>query len=364
MDADRLRELAVQHGMDGAGYSYEEWEPLGPHVAVWDDPDWGYLTGSPPDMEDVGSGGGNLTFAFAPDRANDFPEVVEHDGSAYRRVALGHFTDGESECTCFVVLDVTSEAAGEPVAVPLPEALRYLSNGEAEAGPELAGVIQAGPGWTMGDNAAAVAKVGPVGFHFTGGGGKPHPECDRCDGDGYIAREGGAWAVYDRQEIHFSIADNGCIYRTWENGDPYGEPLEFDGEPLLAAPVPDTDDDTPFAVVGVGNFGTSQGRPDVAWFGLATATAVVDETVLVADEHPEDQGVVVRAITVADYHWVDAFGSLAPDAYYNAGPEDAARILCALGSALLAHLGVSSDGDEWTASSLSEAVGCEVKSPV
>jgi len=36
----------------------------------------------------------------------------------------------------------------------------------------------------------------PGGWKFTGTSGEPHPECDRCGGEGSIESLGGAWAVY------------------------------------------------------------------------------------------------------------------------------------------------------------------------
>lgn len=149
----RLEQLSQQYGMDGGGYCFENTdiqELKG--CVVWDDPDFDYLTGEAP----TDTQGKSCFFTFSPnDDSREWPKsidvlVFEDETWHYSLVATGFFFEMDTECHC----------RGKMVDGGF--GLEWEATGNV-----------------MDD---------------------PQPDCQRCEGDGLLTREGGAWAVYTLEE--------------------------------------------------------------------------------------------------------------------------------------------------------------------
>jgi len=174
----RLKELSVGYGMDGGGYEFEDApEPLGGAVVVWGDPDLDYLG-----LQDEDRDCPVDLFAFAPNSGHfprhEFPKSFKEGDQRYVRVNQGDLPESQPECNCNGHLAVFTGAAGEPQK-PLSggQVAKFLKAGaliedDVEDGDELV--------WEFSDKTADT----------------PYPDCDRCDGDGFVTSSGGEWAFY------------------------------------------------------------------------------------------------------------------------------------------------------------------------
>lgn len=151
MNDEAIKRANYGYDLDGGGYSFEEAPPtLGGAVIVWTDPDLDYLG-----LSDVMPGRDFYglscpVFAFAPNsghfRPYDFRRTYKDGDDTYVRICHGDFTETDRECHCH-------------------------------------------------------GKWGPDGWEATGDtSDDPHPECERCEGDGYVVSPGGEWAIYALEE--------------------------------------------------------------------------------------------------------------------------------------------------------------------
>lgn len=141
-----LKQLSIGYDLDGGGYEFEAApDALGPCVAVWTDPDFDYLPIERP------RGYYSLSlpmFALAPNsghfRRHEFPQsFIDSDGDTYRLVSSGVLYGSDRDCHCHGMADVSG-------------AWFYTGN------------------------------------YMDGA----DPNCERCDGTGYIDSAGGEWALY------------------------------------------------------------------------------------------------------------------------------------------------------------------------
>lgn len=145
----RIEQLNNGYGLDGGGYSFENIpsdHPLTDKGVIWDDPDLDYFLGADIVPHEHRNGLCMvLVFNVGAVGAPEFPEYwLDSDGDCMLRVCFGWVSETDRECNCH----------GEPNDV---------------------------------DGC----------WGFTGDtSDKPYPECDRCDGDGYVTSDGGTWAIY------------------------------------------------------------------------------------------------------------------------------------------------------------------------
>lgn len=178
-DPGYIRQLNIGYDLDGGGYTFTAPDDAVLQAlpcVVWEQPNLDYTGG----YEHCQGRMADL-LAFAPNSGHfpgiEFPKSVPRDGGELK--LLGTWSTGESdhECNCRGKFVETSGAAGEPqpltreqlkkftVAVPITRALLL-----ADA----------------------------VGWEFTGtSSDHPYPDCDRCEGDGYVKSSGGEWALYE-----------------------------------------------------------------------------------------------------------------------------------------------------------------------
>jgi len=164
-DARYLETLSIGYGLDGGGYAFERPDPalgLPSGSVIWDDPDFDYILGS--DMVPHDNRGDTLLFAFLPhvhlysDDPSPFPATLAGpwEDTEYRQVCAGYLCDTDRECNCHGKREETSGAAGEPT-------------------PDVDGM-----GWFYTGNVMD----------------DPNPDCERCEGYGYVDSAGGMWAIY------------------------------------------------------------------------------------------------------------------------------------------------------------------------
>ena len=195
---DRLTKLSIGYGLDGGGYSFEDAPAAvgGAHtcydaagtatevqgsVVMLDDPDWDYLPFERP--QDY-YGLDCPTVMFAPNsghfKAHKFPESYsDGDGDTMVKIAEFRSTETDRACCCHGHLEEWTGAAGEPQEpTPAGKVLRWVNSGRA---------------YVEEDSRDADKLC----FKHTGNtDDMAYPDCDRCDGDGYVTSRGGEWALY------------------------------------------------------------------------------------------------------------------------------------------------------------------------
>lgn len=169
---ERLAHLASQHHMDGGGHEWTPCDESTPELAArgcvaWDDPDWDYLTGDRPDGVERGA---SVSFVWdpVPEYCSDpgpLPDRVSlpsKPGMIMRALSHGTFYPRDTECDCRGRPHEPTGAAGDS------DAWEYTGNTKDPA----------------------------------------RPDCDRCEGTGYIDCDGGPWAVYatDLDPDYYAIA--------------------------------------------------------------------------------------------------------------------------------------------------------------
>ena len=159
---------------------------------MWDDPDpdtvpW--CTG-----DDSGSsrhafyGLSCPVYAFAPNSghfsATEWPKSYKVKGDTFVLIRDGRLNETDHECNCHGNLVEWMGAVGEPTKpISAAKVLKWLSSGKATNSPPL------------------VNKKPKFFWDFSGDSSdKPYPDCERCDGDGYINASGGEWALYALKE--------------------------------------------------------------------------------------------------------------------------------------------------------------------
>jgi len=194
MDDDRIKHLNEAYDLDGGGYSFED-APEGLKdcaCVVWTDPDpdsvpWIVEEGRSARYEFYGLD--CPVYAFAPNSghfpATEWPKEYKDGDSTYELVRQGSLEETDRECNCHGRLDWWTGAAGEPrEPIPAEKVLAWIAEGKVALDAEAIGTHQRGRFYC----------------EFSGNSSdKPHPECTRCDGDGYVNSDGGSWALYARK---------------------------------------------------------------------------------------------------------------------------------------------------------------------
>lgn len=189
MKHQQILELNYANGLDGGGYSFEN-PPKGLKglgCAVYTDPDPDYV----PWCCGTDSGSARHAFyglscpvyAFAPNSghfaATLWPESFKDKaGDTMVKVRDGRLTESDTECHCHGELENWTGAAGEPnKALGLAKLTKWI-----------------GMGWVKPKTFQGRPKFY---WNFTGNSSdKPHPDCPRCDGTGYVTFPAGEWALY------------------------------------------------------------------------------------------------------------------------------------------------------------------------
>ena len=178
MTPERLEQLSIGYDLDGGGYAFEEaYEGIGSGVVMWADPDWDYLPFERP--QDYYSLSCPL-IAFAPGGLHDFPdEFDDEDGDTYFKVAEFTCYGSDRECRCHGKLVEWTGAAGEPdKPVRGQTAIVWVCDHDVKVDPD-------------------TPKDSDLYFEHTGNtSDAPYPDCNRCEGSGYVDSEGGTWALY------------------------------------------------------------------------------------------------------------------------------------------------------------------------
>jgi hypothetical protein len=184
MTPQRLTELSIGYDLDCGGYEFDNAPPeLGEHVVTLDS-DMAIKDLGPFERDDFW-GLSCPVFAFAPMLYNHkFPESYPGpwDDTTMVKAQEGTLYETDRECHCHGKLVEWCGAAGEPLQ-PLPrEAARRFVQVEVKI--------------ATGTDSAFTA-MGPLFFKHTGNVmDAPYPDCNRCDGDGYVESPGGTWALY------------------------------------------------------------------------------------------------------------------------------------------------------------------------
>jgi|6_EtaG_2_1085325.scaffolds.fasta_scaffold62706_3 hypothetical protein len=146
---ERITEINNGYGLDGGGYSFEN--PDADHplantgVLLWDDPDLDYFLGSDVVPHEHRYASCMVLVFAAYDGSYTFPNAwLDDDDDKITKVCEGVTYGTDRECNCH----------GQP------------NDGQTP--------------WLYTGNCMDV----------------PYPNCDRCDGDGYLDSPGGTWAIY------------------------------------------------------------------------------------------------------------------------------------------------------------------------
>lgn len=195
----RLEEISISHDLDCGGYEYSavgsEWQKIlgeAPYrhtlcATIEADIFGGEVMGSSRDFFGFNIYELRCPIIFFdpcgiycnPDTTT-WPNGLPDADGPYTLIIQGWLNEYESDCHCHVRLIKWTGAAGEFAKPLAPE--------------KVAAFIE--------EHKIEDAPVGvPLTFEFTGNcSDKPYPDCNRCDGNGYITSEGGLWALYDQVE--------------------------------------------------------------------------------------------------------------------------------------------------------------------
>lgn len=219
-DKDYIKQLGIGYDMDGAGYTWAAptdcaaLEAL--PVVVWSDPDLDYIA-----SDACPKGHSADLLVFAPNSGHfpavEYPEeilIASNDGHAkMKRIAVWNAGESDHACNCHGKFVETSEAAGEPQAMALEEV-----NAIVNAGVQI--------------SVSLLLQQVKVGWEYTGNSADHcRPDCDRCEGDGYVKSSGGEFALYewDEEWTDDEPSDDELSEDAIQEGDP-GDAESFDGE--------------------------------------------------------------------------------------------------------------------------------------
>ena len=193
MNRKRITELNCGYNLDDGGYSFEN-PPKGLKglaCVVWEDPDpdtvpWCTGDDSRSSRHDF-YGLSCPLYAFAPNSghfaATEWPKSYKTNDGMMVLIRDGRLSSSDRDCHCHGKLEEWTGAAGEPdKPIGQTKHIRWLSLGLV--------------------NAKHYTGTKPKFFwEFTGDSSdKPHPDCKRCDGTGYVTSDGGEWALYALKE--------------------------------------------------------------------------------------------------------------------------------------------------------------------
>lgn len=182
--------LTNAFGLDGGGYEFVKApRALGNSVAIYDDPDPDYVPGL---HETIGHDLYGLClpmYAFAPSKnpfaskKYDWPDTFTHDEEQYKLAVHGDVSQSCPECNCHGKLVPWTGAAGEPdEPIAGAKLASWLMTSRVPWDSELHGRTD---GWSG------------VMWECSGDSDDPaHPDCERCEGSGYLVAPGGGWALY------------------------------------------------------------------------------------------------------------------------------------------------------------------------
>lgn len=182
--AEYIKQLSIGYDLDGGGYTFAT--PTDPELValpcvVWAQPDLDYTGG----LEYARGRSADL-LVFAPNSGHfeeiTFPPRVAGDDGEFVKIGEWRSQKSAHDCNCRGRLVETSEAAGEPRALTRDQLDRFIN----KSGIPIA-ISLLLPGET-------------VGWEFTGNmQDHAYPDCNRCDGEGFVPSHGGEWALYEWQ---------------------------------------------------------------------------------------------------------------------------------------------------------------------
>ena len=177
-DKEYLRNISIGYDLDGGGYEFEAADIDGLRelpCAIWSDPDLDYMG-----LQDSAYDYYSLScpiLAFAPNsghfEAVNYPERIGSGDSIYQKRSSGIVQGSDRDCNCQGEVGVCSGVSG--MELSREQCAQY-----AEAGINM-----------------DLAFKNRVAWEYTcDSSDKPRPDCDRCDGTGYVDSMGGEWAIY------------------------------------------------------------------------------------------------------------------------------------------------------------------------
>ena len=178
--------LTIAFELDGGGYEFTvPPEPLKSFGAfIWTDPDPDFLSDF---TNEFFYELDNPVYAFRP--LHYFTETVEwpkqfkdQDGDTLTLITHGERPSSEFKCNCAGHLIKFAEGNGTAKPLPTETVLKWIIEGSVAIPDALEKFT-----WGFDQN----PKWGQV--HKEN---KPHPECERCEGEGYVDVPAGQWALY------------------------------------------------------------------------------------------------------------------------------------------------------------------------
>lgn len=174
------RAFEIGYDLDGDGYTVDYVDGIGEPWSgciAWSDPDWPYTDVRQFDRDmlvmDVGS-----------QHSREWPTRVTYGNSHYFLVDSGFVNGSDHDCDCW-----GAASFGTPDDKVYTKKLLELVN--------MTGV----------DFSEALTFFG-LEWEYTGDSGHksmPRPDCQRCDGDGYVDSPGGPWAVYRLTDVPSTV---------------------------------------------------------------------------------------------------------------------------------------------------------------
>lgn len=174
------RAFEIGYDLDGGGYTVDyvdgmdhEWSGC----IMWNDPAWPYTDVRNSDIDllvmDVGSY-----------HEREWPTRVEYGGSDYFLLDEGRLNGSDHECSC------RGNASFDP-----PDVFKHTK--------DLIRIVE----MTNVDFDKALDFFGLEWEPDDRGHGKsvPYPDCQRCDGDGYVDSPGGPWAIYRLTDVPSTV---------------------------------------------------------------------------------------------------------------------------------------------------------------
>jgi len=193
-----IDELNAAYGLDLGGHTFEEPPDVLAGTVVWESPDSDYV----PWISDHAKGLRSIyTYAFAPEDASyEWPPRFSGPGCGgehqfFRLVGHGLLEETDRECCCHGRLAPWTGAKGAKgeAREPLDEALEasWVAEGKAT--------------YVEGHSPSNALRSW---WQITGNPlDQPHPQCERCEGDGIVVSTGGAWALYEEVDAVEILAD-------------------------------------------------------------------------------------------------------------------------------------------------------------